>query len=680
VSTQPLSRLLLVLMTLGSMACSREDEKPPSVAAPARPSILLVTLDTTRADSLGFESDEVETPALEALAARGMRFEQALTTAPMTLPSHASMLTGLYPSQHGIHENSRYLAEDRVVLAERLGAAGYTTAAFISGYPLKRRFGLARGFDHYDDDLGQGNTERLATSTTDRALSYLSSSGKGPLFLWVHYFDPHEPYAPPEPFRSRYPASPYLAEIASMDHELGRLIEAFDQRFAEHPSRILVVGDHGEGLGEHGERLHGDLLYQSVMRVPLILAGDGVPTAVVSTPVSTRRIFDTILSWANVEHGVDLVNATPEIVLAEALKPHLQYGWQAQVMAVDGTIKMIRSGEIEVFDLAADPSESVNLRDHVTVAPEVQQAVDTYLTTALSTGTDQAALDEEAQRQLASLGYVDWEGAPPIRADAPNPKDMVHLLDDLDNASKAFVREDYAKAAEIFERVLAEDEGNLMVTVRLAVAHSFLGHETRAMELFKRAVQIQPDSLDLQHYLAMHYFRTRRWELAGPLFEEVLAAMPQRLPALEALARIREGQDRLEEAARLVERCINLKERPFAEWLRLGELEMAMGNTSSAIRAFESAKELQGDEYRHHLELGVLYLAAGRLEEAAASLDRVPHDHPGYGMALFKRAQVAVLLGDPGWRERVRLAAEYPDTTIRRMVEREPLFRAGRQP
>jgi len=604
-----------------------------------------------------------------------VRFSQAWTTAPMTLPAHTSILTGLYPSEHGIHENSRFLDDHRVLLQERLRDAGYSTAAFVSGYPLKRRFGLARGFDHYDDDLGKGNAERSAGPTTQRALEYLESNGGGPVFVWVHYFDPHDPYEPPEPFRSRYPSSPYLGEIAYMDRELGRLVEAFEERCQGTDPRILVVGDHGEGLGDHGEFLHGNLLYQGVMRVPLILVGSGISTAHVETAVSTRRVFDTILGWAGLDSTYDFLAADPEIVMAEALKPYLQYGWQPQVMAVRAFTKVIQSGETEVYDLRSDPSESVDLRDAVEIDPEILEAIRGYaLLSAFDEEPSSGSLDQETRRQLASLGYVAWEGQAPVREDAPNPKDMTHLFGDLNEGAELFVREEYEDSIRVFDRVLAQDGENLMVTVRLAVAYSILGNENRALQLFERAERIHPESVDVQHYLAMHFFRSRRWELAAPLFEEVLSTMPRRLPALEALARIREGERRIDDAAQLLERIVVLKESPAADWTRLGELEMAMGNTPAAIRAFENARRLQGEAFNRHLELGVCYLAARRPGEAAGALDLVSQDHPGYAMALFKRAQVSVLLGEPEWRERVRLAYQRGDPELRHLIEAEPLF------
>ena len=222
-------RICILACLLAVSACGGATPSgPPSTAPPARPSILLVTLDTTRADAIGPEARGVDTPAFNALAARGRRFRQAYATAPETLPSHSSMMTGLYPGGHGVHENARHLADTHPVVAARLKDAGYRTAAFVSSFILARRFGLARGFDVYDDTLPAGQVERTSRATTDQALAYLGQASSQPLFLWVHYFDPHTPYAPAPPFAASYAKTPYLGEIAAMDEQLGRLVQAFD--------------------------------------------------------------------------------------------------------------------------------------------------------------------------------------------------------------------------------------------------------------------------------------------------------------------------------------------------------------------------------------------------------------------------------------------------------------------
>jgi len=658
---------------------ARQEPGAPEAAAADRPSILLVTLDTTRADAIGPEADGVDTPAFDALAARGRRFAQAYTTAPETLPAHASMLTGLLPPEHGVHENARRLAGGPPLLAERLAELGYAAAAFVSGFPLDRRFGLARGFGVYDDDLGPGGIERRADATTDRALAWLAAAPAGPLLLWVHYYDPHEPYDPPEPYAGRHPASPYLGEVAFMDAALGRLVAAFEARAADRGARIAVAGDHGEGLGEHGEALHGNLLYQGVARVPLVLAGDGVEPGVVEEPVSVRRLHDTVLAWAGGEGPRTLLRGGAETVVGEAMRPYLQYGWQPQAMAVRGRLKAIRSGGIELYDVLSDPGETDELSGRIALPPELRRALDAYPLPAPASGSASGELlDDEERRKLASLGYAGAaapSARPALRPDAPSPREMTHLFADLDLGSGLFVRGEYAAAIPVFERVLAADPGNPTALLRLAVAHSTLGHDGLAEAHFDRLEGIDPGSLDLRHYRAMHLLRAGRPDDAAPLFESVLAETPDRLPALEALARIREGQGRLAEAAGLLDRAVALDSAPAPSLVRLGELQMALGDTPAAIAALERARELRGPAFRHHLELGVLYLAARRLDAAREALDRVPPEHPGYPMALFKRAQVAVLLGEDDRDDRIRAAREAADATTRPLIDREKLFR-----
>jgi arylsulfatase A-like enzyme/Tfp pilus assembly protein PilF len=665
----------LVLAIAASLAaCSPEEPGEVAPAESPKPSILFVTLDTTRADRLGLESEDFETPNLDALAARGLYFTQAYSTVPMTLPAHASMFTGLYPADHGVHENGRYLPEDRPLLAVRLQERSYATAAFVSGYPLSREFGLSRGFDHFDDDFGEAQVERGAASTTDRALAYLERSKGEPVFLWVHYFDPHEPYDPPEPFRSRYETDPYQGEIAFMDQELGRLVAGFEAR-ANGGSRIIVLGDHGEGLGDHGEALHGNLLYQGVMRVPLVIAGSGVANGRMDQPVSIRQAFDTVLGWADANPSPGWLSGNREPVLGEALKPHLQYGWRPQIMGVSGTVKVIRSGETEVYDIESDPEESHNLVGEIEVDRTLHRALRDYPVHPVAGSGERESMSRETIEKLASLGYFDSGQERRPRENAPSPKDMTHIFRDLDVGSALFVRREYARAIPVYGRVLEADPENLMVCLRLAVAHSVVGHEREAEAFFERARSIDPESIDLRHYHGMHYFRLGQWERAAPLLESVLAEMPRRLPALECLAQIRQREGKLAEARRYLERVVALKDAPASELLKLGELGMALQDTPGAISAFERARDIQKGEFGHSLELGVCYLANRQLPEAAASLDRVSRLHSGYPMALFKRAQVAVLMNEPDWRERVRRAQEYSDETTRQLIEREPLFR-----
>jgi tetratricopeptide (TPR) repeat protein len=653
--------------------CRREREAPAATPATTRPSILLVTLDTTRADAIGPEARGIETPAFDALARRGIRFRQAYATVPETLPSHSSMMTGLLPAGHGVHENGRFLGPGFPVVAERLRSAGYRTAAFVSSFALARRFGLARGFDVYDDEPAAGRAERTARETTERALAHLRGNTARPLFLWVHYYDPHAPYTAPEPFATRYAKAPYLGEVAAMDEQLGILAGAF-AREAAGPPAIVVVADHGEGLGDHGESRHGDLVYQATMHVPLLVIGPGAAPSVIDLPVGTRRVFHTILDFAGLGAADSLRRPTPEVVVGEAMKPFLEYGWQPQVMAVEGGHKAILAGRMEAYDVLADPGETRDLGASSDLSRPLRTALRDYPVPAPATARVPDTLSEDARRKLASLGYVGGGAAPVVRKDAPRPADMTRLFDVLERASDLFVREDYARAVPLLERILAEDPHNLDAALRLATAHSARGHEAQAARAFAKAEEIAPGSPDVRAYLALHYARGREWPRAAPLLEQVVAESPQRLPALEALARIRERQGRPGEAADLWQRVYALRSPTAPEALRLGALAMSAERTAIAIEAFEKARAAQGTGFAHDLELGALYLDARRLAEARDALDRVPASHPAYPMALFKRAQVSVLLREPDQAERIAAARRAADATTRRLIERERLF------
>jgi arylsulfatase A-like enzyme/tetratricopeptide (TPR) repeat protein len=668
----------LSIAALGFIACGRERAADPAAAPlPApQPSILLVTLDTTRADSIGPDA-RVATPSFNNLAAQGRRFRQAYATVPETLPSHASMMTGLYPGGHGIHENARFVPAGHPVLAALLQKAGYRTAAFVSSFVLDRRFGLARGFERYDDEQPAGRSERTARETTDRAVAYLSEQLATPLFLWVHFFDPHAPYTPPQRFRREYAASPYLGEIAAMDEELGRLVRAFQERTrqAGQEAAIVVAGDHGEGLGDHGESQHGNLLYQATMHVPLLLVGPGVSAGVVDTPASTRRIFQTVLDWAGLGSSDSLRAPKAEVVLGEAMKPFLEFGWQPQVMAVEGRHKAILAGRVEIYDVVADPSETKDLAAGPGLPPAVSPALRDYPVPSPEAAVSATPMSAEERRKLASLGYVSAGAAPVVRKDAPRPADMTRLFDLIDRASGLFVAERYAEVIPLLVKILAADPDNLDATLRLAAAHSALRHEAQALDAFKRAAAIAPRSQDVRMYLALHYARGGQIDRAEPLLEQIIAESPERVPALEALADIRQRQKRLHEAVSLRQKLYALRRPSAAESVGLGQLAMAVGQTAVAIDAFEVARKGQGTEFRHDLELGVLYLSARRFSEARAALDRVPSSHPEYPMALFKRAQVSVLLNEADSNARIDQARKHADDTTRALIAKEKIFK-----
>ncbi len=615
------------VIALGASACNQPG--PDAKPAVPRASILLITLDTTRADAIGPGAVGVSTPAFNAVAARGRRFQQAYATVPETLPSHTSMLSGLYPAAHGVHENARVVAERTPLVAVDLKAAGYRTSAFVSSFVLARRFGLARGFDVYDDEFPTGAAERSSAATADRAIADINNqssiaSGRS-LFIWVHFNDPHAPYAPPEPFRSGFAKSPYLGEIAAMDLQIGRVVSAFERRFDPQTKgrvAIIIAADHGEGLGDHGEREHGHLLYQSTMHVPLVVVGPDVAPGDVPMPVSNRRVAFTILDFAGANGAVgaeaqvranSLRTPSNDLVLGEAMKPFLEYGWQPQVMAIAETHKAILSGRVEGYDVIADPRESRDLAAGPGLPNSVRNAVYDYPVPVPGASPEPApAVLSAADRQkLASLGYVSGGPGPVIRKDAPRAADMLPTLALLVQASGLFSVGRYADCVPILSRILAGDSHNLAAALQLATAQSMLGHGAEADRAFERAQSMAPASDDVTFYRALHD----------------------------------------------------------------GRYAMAAGDTAAATAAFERARGIRRDAFQNDLELGVLYLAARRLPEAREALDRVGAASPAYAMALFKRAQVSVLLNEPDASARIQAARTHADAVTRPFIATERLFK-----
>jgi tetratricopeptide (TPR) repeat protein len=366
------------------------------------------------------------------------------------------------------------------------------------------------------------------------------------------------------------------------------------------------------------------------------------------------------------------------VVAGEAMKPFLDYGWQPQVMAVEGRQKAILAGRVEVYDVVADPEERHDLAAKASLSRDVRATLQQYPIPTLETAaaaTGPSAISEADRRKLASLGYVASEVKPVVRKDAPRPADMAPLFPILDEAAGLFVREDYGKAIPLLEQILAKDPHNLDAALRLATSHSSLGHDRQAIDAFQRAQAIAPDSPDVRTYLALHYARGNDWKKAEPMLEQIVAQWPDRVPALEALAMIREREGRIDETLAMRQKIFALRTPNPGELVHSGLLAMQTGQTNIAIDAFEKAHAAEGSAFHNDLELGVLYLAANRLDDARNALDRVPASSPAYPMALFKRAQVSVLLHEPDAPARIDAARTHGDAGTRELIARERLFR-----
>lgn len=476
---------------------------------------MLITIDTLRMDHLGaYGSRSVPTPNLDRLAAEGTLFAQAISPVPLTLPSHTSMMTGLYPFEHGVLQNGVYRLPERAEpLAERLASAGYQTGAFVGSFILSARFGLKQGFATYDApfDHRPGSlkvAERTAEAVITAARRWLAGVGAAPFFLWVHVYDPHAPFRPPGAFAARFAANPYGGEIAYVDAALGPLLE--ELRGRPRPPVIVVAGDHGESLGEHGEDHHGFFIYDSVMRVPLIVWGPHVfpGGGRHEGQVGLIDLFPTILEVAAVpvpaaQHAVSLVPAlfgrslAARPQLLETPMPTAQFDAAALSAMRTEDWKLIESPERELYQLAGDRGEERNVaalqREIATVmAARLQSA------RAAATGPEprelQVQVDPELQQALESLGYV---GTRPserrdetVRKDA---KEVVHLLHETKEGKQAYAARDYAKAIGHFDRVIQEcptARSALMLKGRAAVA---MKQYEVALSAFEGLVKAFPD-------------------------------------------------------------------------------------------------------------------------------------------------------------------------------------------
>lgn len=391
---------------------------------PERLNALVITLDTTRADHVGAYGGHVATPNLDWLARTGTLFEQATTVAPLTLPAHCSLFTGRFPPRHGVRENRGFvLPPTETTLAEILHARGYRTGGFPASVILDRQQGLDRGFDMYDGNFLDRSADwtalrRTANDVVDRAIRWVGGGGSSPFFAWVHFYDAHAQCRPPDPYRSMYPGDAYSASVAFMDGQIGRLVNWLAGRHLLDRTLIIVIADHGEGLGEHGEWTHALRLYQGVLRVPLIVRAPGRVAGArrVAALVRGVDVMPTVLDVLGIRatspmDGVSLVplitGAQKDLQLeaySETLYPALRRGWPAGHALREGRYKLIAQGREELFDVVADPAE---LHDLVAAQPLLASRMSARLK-LLDTGTIAPPRDGDADRRarLAALGYV----------------------------------------------------------------------------------------------------------------------------------------------------------------------------------------------------------------------------------------------------------------------------------
>lgn len=680
-------RLSLLFVVLAAAACGRP--APPPAAPAVRPSVLLVTIDTLRADRVGVGL----TPAIDAVAATGVRFLAARSTVPLTLPSHTTILTGLLPPAHGVRENGLDgLDVSHPTVATLLKDAGYQTAAFIGAFVLDRRFGLARGFDTYDDQIPRDpaaadrlEAERPATAVIDRALAWLNAPGHdgaaSPFFVWIHLYDPHAPYQPPAEFVERAqrlrtsPPSPnlpvvpnpvlYDAEVAYADAQLGRVFDLLRARRLLDRTLIVVAGDHGEGLGDHGERTHGMLLYDSTLRVPLIIRAPGGRGEIRTGAVSLVDVAPTIAHAAGVAvpggvQGHDLLGALPrtsEEAYAETEYPRVA-GWSPLQALTDGRWMTIRGGRsAEIYDLQADAVEEHDLSlSQGGLVRRMSARMDAIRATSAQPRADRT-LSAEAADRLRALGYVSGSSSAAPAGNAPNPAQTIGAWNEFEDALALLnLRRPGAFAA--LQRLAAAHPESMVFQATLARALKDQGQTARALAAYRDAVRRWPREATLFHDLAVAARdaasaasgRTTAGlrDEARRAEEAALVLAPADAAAHNGLGLLAADDDRTSDAVREFERATALDPNNASYWANLGNARRAGRERAGAEQAYRKALAADAGAVDALNGLGVMLVEEGRAGEAVTWFEQAIAASPDFvearlnlGIALQQSGQTA---------------------------------------
>ncbi|MHC4318727.1 MAG: tetratricopeptide repeat protein [Planctomycetota bacterium] len=625
--------------------------------------VLLITSDTTRADHVGcYGNRGVATPVIDDLARHGTLCATAVTPSPATLPAHASLLTGLYPYRHGARANGTFRLEDRVTtLAERLRDADYRTAAVISAFVLDSRFGLDQGFEVYDDDLTKGIKhsphmfrERPGELTNEPVTAWLGENGHEPFFLWVHYFDPHAAYLPPEPYRTQYRHALYDGEIAYVDAQVGALMEQLEALGVRDKTLVIFASDHGEGLGEHGEQTHSLLVYDSTLHVPLIF---NAPARLPRGKVMHRQtclvdVVPTVLALLGEEvpddlDGVSLCQpapAEPRPVLIETIATMTLHGWAPLVGVRREDYKYILAPTPELYDLQRDPKELDNLH---AAEPKIVRAMsdrlgawlgeDPFLATRRAVDLGSLDADDEVLAHLAALGYVGTvRGQRDDAAPMHDPKDMVPHWERLQHAVHLRIQGKLNEALPIIEACVAEVEGDIFARSVLGSAYLQRGEHDRALEVYRRAVELEPNDETLHLGIAAVHLVRGELEASEQAIERALGIEPQSGPAYVARGRIAMRRQDEDQALRHFEKAIELDPGgtgPGA-YNEIGVMHLRARRLAEARAAFRSALEIDALNGGAHTGLANVLIEEGELDEAMRELRMALRFDPNQAGAL----------------------------------------------
>jgi arylsulfatase A-like enzyme/cytochrome c-type biogenesis protein CcmH/NrfG len=675
----------------------------------SRPNVLLITIDTLRADHVGsYGYAAARTPALDALAARGMRFTQAATVAPLTLPAHSSLMTGTFPAYNGVRDNGGfYLGDDQVTLASVVRSHGYRTGGFISAFVLDHRWGIGRGFDRYFDDfdlskyrldIGLDAVQRPGREVVSKAIEWLDQDASRPFLAWVHLYEPHAPYDPPEAMRVRFPPTmvgAYDAEIATADEQVGRLIDHLRATGRLDRTVVVVLGDHGESLGEHGEEQHGFFVYDATIRIPLIVAGPGLPARIVGDQVRIVDVMPTVLDLLGIGtpgavQGRSLVPLARGghldlVALSETWYPRHHYGWSELTSIRDGRYHFIAAPRRELYDTLTDPGELHNLADANATRADVQEQALREMLARASAGhaaTRPRAVDPDVEQRLRALGYVASSISPRALEERRrgDPKDKIGLYNLLKQAGLDSVEGRIDEGIGKVRQALAADPEIVEAYLMLGNMNAKAKRQNESIAAYRKALELDPDNESAAFDLALAYKDAGRTDAAEAGFNRVLELDPRDPKARYRLAEIWMERGEVQRAETALQRAIadnverptfltklaecdielkkydaaerNLRDAlaeksdaPMAHY-DLGLVQEARGNAVNAIAEYEAEIARNPQTYRAQFNLAKLLTASGRTAEAARHFEEAVAANPEFGTGYLYLAKARLDIGD----------------------------------
>ncbi|MGO9273379.1 MAG: sulfatase-like hydrolase/transferase [Terriglobia bacterium] len=636
----------LTLLLVRGIGAGRGETSGP------KPSVILITIDTLRADHLGCYGDShVETPNIDSLARESSRFAQAYTPVPITLPAHTVIFTGSFPMATGVHDfSANKLPAGAATLAKVLRDDGYTTAAFLGGAVLDSRFGLNQGFDtyfdHFDfsrlDETKLDQMKRPGDQVVEQALSWLKRGPQRPVFVWVHLYDPHHPYTPPEPFLSRYRASPYDGEIAFADAQVGRLLTYLRESGFYQTSVIGLMADHGEGLGEHGEKTHGFFVYNSTLHVPLLIKIPGIQPRAIESEASLVDVMPTLLEAlgipipANVQ-GRSLLReiqgqshlAGASLLYSETYLPLLHFGWSPLRGLQSQGVKYIDAPRPELYDTHTDPHELKNLfNSRKTLASAMHGRLDVLIrrfTPKTGNAAEKELTDPALLERLRSLGYAavgegHFSGAGGKAL--PDPKDRVQVYELFAEAMEDGQRGRYQESLHKLDEAQKTEPNLMPIRYLKALDYYRLKDFPRASENFQSTLDLDPKFALAAYYLGLTRVQMGDLDRAIASFQHALDLDPTNFTAAYDLGAALLKQKHVDDAVQAFQRAVAINPDYAQAHEALGELYLYQGHAEDAARALERAAQLAPDSQKAHYNLGRAYQALGRAADAEREFSR----------------------------------------------------------